>query len=198
MGNSCCKTAEAKAMKASKKEFKLHQTRRKSGLTHEEVEVYIEKHAELWAMLSVNLNIEEAKCKEIATRVAFAIGQEENDIRKRKSVMTVKEFHTFRSTVLENPKGQQDFFQRTVFAAYDQDHNGKLDSTELDKFLDLFYSAGSIFKGDVRLPPKSELKEQLYSRLNKDQYQTLTFEELRDVISGNYMRTLCGNTNNKL
>ena len=42
---------------------------RKSGITRDELEEYIEEHAELWAMLSVNLGLSEEKCKEIATRM---------------------------------------------------------------------------------------------------------------------------------
>lgn len=177
-------------MKDSKVEFKRHQGRRKSGLTRKEVEEYIEEHAELWAMLSVNLNIEESRCRQIACDVAFSIGQEDDEKMRRQSIMTVKQFHTFRNIVLKNPKGQQEFFQRTVFAAYDENNSGHLDSAELDKFLDLFYSAGSIFKGDVRLPPKAELKEQLYSELDKDGDQLLSFEDLRSVISGSYLRNV--------
>jgi len=38
-----------------------------------------------------------------------------------------------------------------VFAVFDADGNGHLDQAELGVFLETFYAAGSIFKGDARL-----------------------------------------------
>ena len=72
--------------------------------------------------------------------------------------------------------------------AFDEDWNGVLDCDETDKFLDTCYISGSIFQGDVRLPPKEELKEQIhekYALANKrDSQRKLSFQEVRGLISG--------------
>ena len=46
---------------------------------------------------------------------------------------------------------------------------------ELDEFLEVFYSADSIFKGDSRLPEKKRLKEKVLANWHADQ-DALTFE----------------------
>ena len=46
---------------------------------------------------------------------------------------------------------------------------------ELDGFLEVFYSADSIFKGDSRLPEKKRLKEKVLANWHADQ-DALTFE----------------------
>jgi len=77
-----------------------------------------------------------------------------------------------------------------VFAAYDHDQNGFLDPHELDQFLDVFYKAGSIFKGDARLPSKEDLRKLIYDKLDQDGDQKLTFEEIHSLISGSAAQML--------
>lgn len=99
--------------------------------------------------------------------------------------MSANEFHLFWSEYIGSPKGQQEFFHRTVFAVFDADGNGYLDPNELDKLLDTFYEAGSIFKGDARLPKdKDTLKRIVTERLDVDKDGKLSFEEIRMLISG--------------
>ena len=169
-----------------------------------ELRKYIEKNANLWAMLGVNLNLPETKCQEIATNVAYQMaklklsnnntkgggisGNAYSSFRDMPDTVkqrepTVDEFQSF-INFISNPKGEQEFFQRTVFATYDKDSNGYLDMNELDSFLDIFYEAGSIFAGDVRLPSKDKLKEQVVETLDKNHDGKLEFQEIRQLISG--------------
>ena len=170
----------------TKSEFNEIHTGSREGITRDELAVYIEKHAELWAMLSVNLNISEDECKMIATEVAFQMSCriDKNALKKRKSIMDVSEFHNFRKAIIDNPQGQVSFFHRTVFAAFDKDNSGTLNSEELNNFLELFYQADSIFAGDFRLPEKEELKKIIYSKFDKNGDKLLTYDEMHDIISG--------------
>jgi Ca2+-binding EF-hand superfamily protein len=130
----------------------------------------------------VNLGIGEEKCREIATNVAYNLANSSDD--KRRSSVSANEFHAFWTEFVDSPKGQQEFFHRTVFAAFDVDGNGYLDPNELDKLLETFYEAGSIFKGDHRLPDKESLRKIVNDRLDKDKDGKLSFEEIRMLISG--------------
>ena len=85
---------------------------------------------------------------------------------------------------LEKPNGQQEFFHRTVFATFDTDKSGYLENKELDQFLNVFYQAGSIFAGDVRLPSKVKLKKAVMKQLDTNGDGKLDFAELRTLISG--------------
>lgn len=160
-------------------------------LHHEEMMSYIDQHAELWSMLAINLNIEEATCRDVAVKVAFNLvvpGENPDE-----TGMTASQFHTFRSNYVDNPHGSLEFFQRTVFAVYDIDNNGVLDSSELDAFIDIFYKADSIFSGDNRLPKN----KQIFKQMIKERYDTnndnlLSFDEIRIVISGKADLSLSG------
>jgi len=159
-------------------------------ISKEELANYIEKNAKLWAMLAVNLNLPEEKCREIATHVAYQLSKNiksENINEVEKSELhrepTVKELSSFLE-MIRTPKGEQEFFHRTVFQAFDQDENGTLDYEELDKFLDVFYEADSIFAGDTRLPSKFILKLKVLVEFDKNGDGNLDFLEIRDLISG--------------
>ena len=141
---------------------------KRTTIGKDEFASYIEQHAELWAMLGVNLGLDDASCKQLAVDVAFNMVvhkniQEHKAVPKRRktilglTIMTEDQFHMFLN-IVNTPQGQLEFFHRTVFQAFDKDNNGVLDSNELDEFLETFYKADSIFKGDARLPPKEELK----------------------------------------
>ena len=66
----CCRTRSERRASA---EFNAIEGAVKHKLSVDEVHAFIAKHAELWAMLSVNLGIDEERCKQIATDVAFQI-----------------------------------------------------------------------------------------------------------------------------
>ena len=92
---------------------------------------------------------------------------------------------TFNTKFVLEPKGNLEFFQRTVFAAFDTDNNGVIDDTELDVFVNIFYAADSIFAGDARLPDdKNELKSSIQKNFDQNHDGNLTFEEIRPIISG--------------
>ena len=169
-------------------------------ISFKELQRYIEGNAKLWAMLAVNLNLPEADCREIATRVAFQLAKHlnkrngdgtlpsssckvEEEAEEEKREPTVYEIADLLD-FLQTPTGAQEFFHRTVFAAFDADNNGYLDYDELDQFLDVFYAADSIFAGDARLPPKFILKVQVLVEFDANQDGRLSFEEMRTLISG--------------
>lgn len=161
-------------------------------ISKDELSKYIEKNAKLWAMLAVNLNLPEQTCREIATQVAYQLAK--NIDQKHKQVLpgfvpcdrdpTVEELSDF-IDFIQTPKGEQEFFHRTVFCAFDSDGNGYLDYDELDRFLDVFYEAGSIFAGDSRLPySKFILKLKILVEFDANQDGQLTFEEMRTLLAG--------------
>lgn len=162
-------------------------------ISFKELQRYIQGNAKLWAMLAVNLNLPEADCREIATRVAFQLAKNLNK-RERNGTLPSSSCEEEREPTvyeiadlldfLQTPTGAQEFFHRTVFAAFDADNNGYLDYDELDQFLDVFYAADSIFAGDARLPPKFILKVQVLVEFDANQDGRLSFEEMRTLISG--------------
>ena len=184
----CC---TSKAVRRATEEFDSIDTDRSKSLSADELGQWIGTHAELWAMLAVNLNLEEERCRSIATEVAFQLASEHADGATEargsdgvKRIMTVTEFVRFRTLVVDDPKGRQNFFHRCVFTAFDSDGNGYLDAAELDRFLETFYKADSIFKGDARLPEKDELRRIVNTKLDTDGDGKLRFEELHGLISG--------------
>ena len=129
-------------------------------------------------MLSVNLSMKEERCREVAVDTAFEITHE---TRTHGGTMNAAQFLKF-CAIVDDPRGQLEFFHRCVFNAFDDDHNGYLDDAELSTFLDTFYQAGSIFKGDARLPPKEDLFAQLKeSTLHGGK---LNFEAMHTMIAG--------------
>ena len=105
MGNTATKQETAKAKRA----FRSMDSDGSKTVDREELQVWVTSHAELWAMLGVNLGIGEEKCKEIATRVAFelACGKEGND-SLRVSSITPNQFKTFHAKYIADPKGSQE------------------------------------------------------------------------------------------
>ena len=167
-----------------------------SSVSKDEVEEYIETHASLWAMLSVNLGIGEEECKLIASQVIIDIGTDGRGLKEKdgRQALTSAEWRSTKD-YLSDPKGALDFFHRTVFGAFDSDKNGVLDRGELDKFLNIYYEGHSIFAGDSRLPPKEELKELVYAELDKNSDGQLEYSELRPLISG---KVQLGNNKNTI
>ena len=150
-----------------------------------------ETHAKVWSTLAISLNMPTDKCRDIAANVAFQLAKTCNTGRsiceltqlERDLEPSVGQLESFMKFVKE-PKGEQEFFHRTVFEAFDQDGNGYLDPEEIDKFLDVFYEAGSIFSGDIRLPPNKEaLKEKVLTELDANHDGKLEFEEIRPLLS---------------
>ena len=173
-----------KSKQESHKEFaRLDSTGTKKACK-EKIGAFVASNAELWAMLSVNLDMSEGDCQLIATRVAMelATGLKGNDAME--SEIDKHQFHKFRKHYILDPKGSQEFFHRSVFATFDADQNHYLDDNELDLFLDTFYKSGSIFKGDVRLPEKAELKRLILEKHDKNKNRRLSFDSVRGIISG--------------
>lgn len=173
----CVSTEKQLRTKQSRASFKKADTSGDGRLETDELAKYIERHGELWMMLAANLSISDDRCKELAVDTAFEIAGEERNGMKS---MNINQFIKFRDIVAE-PKGQLEFFHRTVFSAFDLDKNGWLDDAELGKFLDTFYETGSIFKDDARLPPKEQLMQHLKS---SSEHGKINFDVLHSLISG--------------
>jgi Ca2+-binding EF-hand superfamily protein len=213
-----CASTSAVDIRKKQSSMQFHGMQRKfstntDAVAKDEFGTYVEQHGELWAMLGVNLNLEEAQCKAIAVDVAFnmvvkevlrlqsqngktktttktkAKKRRQTSIERRTSatdghtIMTKDQFFEFQELV-SHPLGQLEFFHRTVFQAFDKDNNGLLDNAELDSFLNTFYAADSIFKGDARLPPKEELKAIVHARFDHDNDGHLSYDEIHAIISG--------------
>merc|ERR1711907_447523 len=98
--------------------------------------------------------------------------------------MSEAQFRNFLRTFVDDPKGQLEFFHRTIFYAFDVDGSGELNSNELDDFLDIFYRADSIFKGDLRLPEKQVLRNKVLEQLDRDHDGALSYDEIHGLLSG--------------
>ena len=162
----------------------------------EEIASFVASNAELWAMLSVNLDMSEEHCCEIATRVAMELASGLRGDEALAAEIDKHQFHKFRKHYILDPKGSQEFFHRSVFATFDSDRNHYLDEDELDLFLDTFYKSGSIFKGDVRLPEKAELKRLILEKHDKNKDRRLSFDSVRGIISGAALHDLVQESKN--
>mmetsp|Transcript_12767 Transcript_12767/g.28041 ORF Transcript_12767/g.28041 Transcript_12767/m.28041 type:complete len:214 (-) Transcript_12767:80-721(-) len=190
MGNCGARPSSSSAVvvKASKEALAVD-TDQDGRVSKEELAKYIDKHAELWAMLSVNCGIDESECRKIATHVAFRMAKVKH-LRSSMTTLpqqvldrepTVQEFQTLLDW-LNEPRGNLEFFHRTVFSAFDKNGNGYLEPDELDAFLDVYYQAGSIFAGDVRLPEKATLKQNLLDNFDTDGDGQISFRELQSIL----------------
>lgn len=157
-------------------------------ISYDEVCHFVNSNPSLWAMLGVNIGISDEKCKEVASRLAMELASGKKGKDTETEAVTWQQFHDFQQHYVKDPKGSQEFFHRSVFAAFDEDCNGVLNSEETDNFLDTFYLTGSIFEGDDRLPEKHELKRLILEKLDEDGDGEFTFDEIRCLISGSASR----------
>ena len=118
--------------KKSAAEFQRRNTHGDGLLHKEELMKYIDRHAVMWSMLAVNLNLDVDECKKIAFQVML------NLVTAGEDTMNQNQFETFNTKFVLDPKGYLEFFQRTVFAAFDTDNDGVIDDTELDVFVNIF------------------------------------------------------------
>lgn len=160
--------------------------------SRDEINNFVASNSKLWAMLSVNLNRPENECQAVATRVAMELASGLQGEEALQTELTKDQFHQFRKQYILDPKGSQEFFHRAVFATFDVDNNSFLDEDELESFLDTFYQSGSIFQGDLRLPPKAELKQSILDKFDTEGDRRLCFDRVRGVISGTAVREIAG------
>ena len=177
----------SKMIKASKEICDV-QTSGAIQVSHDEIKEYVEANPNLWAMLGVNIGITDERCKEVAVRVAIELCVGEQGAQAKKIGITKQQFIQFEKKYVQDPKGSQEFFHRSVYDAFDTDGNGILDKEETDKFLDTFYMTGSIFEGDDRLPEKEDLKKLILEKLDENGDGEFSFEEIRSLISGSAAR----------
>lgn len=172
----------------SHKEFKKLDINNDKTLSKDELGKYIESHSDLWSTLGMNLNLPVKKCIEVATDVAFSLAFGEgktkpknNELRKRRE-LSEAEFKYFHKNFVLDEKGSHEFFLRTIFSVFDLNNDGVLNAKELDKFLDIFYKAKDVFKGNMKLPEKKHLLKIVGSRLDKNRDGVLEFHEIRDLL----------------
>ena len=172
----------------TKKEFKKLDVNNDKTLSKDELHKYIQTHSELWTTLGLQLNLPVKRCMELATDVAFALATGEgitkpktNEFRKQREI-TQDEFSHFHKNYVMEAKGSHEFFLRTIFAAFDLDGNGVLDRREFNRFLDIFYECGTVFKGRMKLPEKKELMRIVGGRLDKNRDGDLSFGEIRSLL----------------
>ena len=178
----------------SKKEFKKLDVNNDRSLSKDELEKYIQSHSDLWSSLGVSLNLPVKKCIEVATDVAFSLAIGGGDKTKARTSnnkdsspstqreLTEAEFKHFHQNYVLNPKGAHEFFLRTIFSVFDLNNDGVLNAKELDKFLDIFYKAKDIFKGNMQLPEKKHLLKIIGTRLDGNRDGVLQFDEVRDLL----------------
>jgi Ca2+-binding EF-hand superfamily protein len=178
----CSTKAQRLHAARSRASFHAADTSGDGALARDELLRWIAGHGELWMMLQVNLSLSDAHCREIAVDTAFEITRETRKATGAVELMDAAQFLKFR-TIVDDPRGQLEFFHRSVFNAFDGDRNGYLDDSELGAFLDTFYQAGSIFAGDARLPPKEDLFTQL-KESSEAHGGHLDFEAMHAMIAG--------------
>ena len=135
-------------------------------------------------MLAENCNIPEEKCRQIARDTAAFMAKKTSSKKgfraifrnDKKRLPTTEEFTKFHRKISLEPEYAMEFFYRTVFRAYDEDENGYLESNEIDRFINVFYETGSIFKTDYPLPDKKQLKATLLKDFDENQDGKLEFE----------------------
>jgi Ca2+-binding EF-hand superfamily protein len=88
----------------------------------------------------------------------------------------------FHQNYVLDEKGSHEFFLRTIFTVFDLNNDGVLNARELDKFLDIFYKAKDVFKGDMKLPEKKHLLKIIGTRLDGNRDGVLQFDEVRDLL----------------
>ena len=169
-------------------EFKKLDVNNDKTLSKDELEKYIESHSDLWATLGLCLDLPVKRCIEIATDVAFSLAFGEgitrpknNELRSRHE-LSEAEFKHFHKNFVMDEKGSHEFFLRTIFAVFDVNGDGVLSARELDRFLDIFYKAKGVFKGDMRLPEKKNLVRIVGKRLDSNRDGVLQFHEIRDLL----------------
>ena len=173
---------------SSTKEFKKLDINNDKTLSRNELGKYIESHSDLWSTLGMNLNLPVKKCIEVATDVAFSLACGEGKCKPKKSEpgkrreLSESEFKYFHKNYVLDEKGSHEFFLRTIFSVFDLNNDGVLNARELDKFLDIFYKAKSVFKGDMKLPEKKHLLKIVGSRLDANGDGVLVFDEVRDLL----------------
>lgn len=157
-------------------------------LSKDELGKYIESHSDLWATLGLNLGLPVKKCIEIATDVAFSLALGEGTTRPKKNEhrssheLSEADFKRFHKNFVLDEKGSHEFFLRTIFAVFDLNGDGVLEARELDRFLDVFYKAKDVFKGDMKLPEKKHLVRIVGKRLDANRDGVLQFNEIRDLL----------------
>jgi hypothetical protein len=176
--------------KESNKKFHEIDANNTGTADKDEIAKFVAQNHQLWAMLSVSLDQSEESCQLAATRVAMELASGLQGDIALQTQLSKDQFHKFRKNYMLDPAGSQEFFQRAVFASFDSDNNALLDEGELDRLLDTFYKSGSIFKGDIRLPPKEELKGQILNKLDVNKDRRLSFSRVRGIISGTAMRDI--------
>jgi Ca2+-binding EF-hand superfamily protein len=175
------------ARKESNKKFHEIDANKDGAADKDEIATFVAQNHELWAMLSVTLDHSEESCQLAATRVAMELASGLQGDKALQAELSKEQFHKFRKHYVLDPMGSQEFFQRAVFASFDRDNDAVLDEDELERFLETFYKSGSIFKGDIRLPPKEELKGQILDKLDVKKDKRLSFARVRGIISGTAM-----------
>ena len=183
-------SSSSKRRESSKKEFKKLDVNRDKTLSKNELRKYIETHNELWTVLGLRLNLPVKQCMGIATDVAFQLATGRGERKPLNNQyhdgddreLTEEEFTHFHKKYVLDDKGAHEFFLRTIFSAFDDNGDGVLQKAELDNFLDVFYEAGGVFQGKMKLPPKKELRRVVVTRLDKNKDGVLSFHEIRDLL----------------
>lgn len=177
-----------KKSESSHKEFKKLDINNDKSLSKDELCKYIESHSDLWSTLGRNLNLPVKKCIDVATDVAFSLAfgegktRPKNNEHRKRHELSEAEFKYFHKNYVMDEKGSHEFFLRTIFSVFDLNNDGVLNAKELDKFLDIFYKAKDVFKGNMKLPEKKHLLKIVGTRLDENRDGVLQFDEIRDLL----------------
>ena len=174
----------SKRSENSHREFRKLDVDGDKTLSKTELSKYMATHADLWTNLGCSLDLPVYKCIDLATHVAMRLARKQADdpapLTERD--LTEAEFKYFHQNYVLNEKGAQEFFLRTIFAAFDINKDGVLSARELDRFLDIFYRARDTFRGSMQLPDRKTLNQTIRERCDRNKDGVLNFKEVKDLL----------------
>mgnify|MGYP000269723271 CR=1 FL=1 len=127
---------------------------------------------------------------QVATRVAMELATGKTGPDAWNAELTVDQFHAFRKNYVLNPDGTEEFFQRALFANFDKDESGELDSEELGHMLEsIMSSSNAARRKRLSYMPGTQndlekLKKAIFKRYDVNGDKTLSFKEVRGILSG--------------
>lgn len=168
----------------SKKIFQKIDADGGGGICIQEVQEFIMEDALYTKLksLAVRLNKAPEETAKVAAKICLELATGKTGAEAHEAELTQQEFHRFRKKYMIDPAGAEELFQRSVFANFDADGSGELDEDELMPLLDTVFNAPG--QTSRRSFTMAEMKDLVMDNFDADGDNTLSFAEVRGIISG--------------